>query len=490
MAYASADNAKVRSGSVNSRRALLRSLSRSTAALVLVVVGCLTAAVGVFVVRDVRTANTEVQNMYAGSVLGLRRIAEMQYEAQETRRSTLYAITTNDSNLQLVYADRSREADQRVTQGIAEYVEHAKTLREVEVGRRLRQDWSTYLKIRDEVLASILEGSLKEAIALDLKGGVPSFDRVRADLDDIKRLYDEQASQERAIVGASSRRSIRRLIAVLCLTLLFATAAVLVIQRSRMQAALQLAKLQMDFVTSVSHELRTPLSVICSAAENIADGVIEGPDELTRYASMIRKQSHQLTDLVNEILLFGSSKERKSRSILRPVVVADVIKLAVENTAELLREERFTLEQRIEAGLPEIMGDVAGLSRCLQNLVVNAVKYSGKSRWIAIGAFAKDGDRGTTEVCISVEDRGMGIAKEELSRIFEPFYRSPGVSAAQIHGTGLGLPIARSIVEGMGGKLSVVSELNRGSTFTLHLQVAVKHRSQVAAADYAKESTS
>ena len=89
--------------------------------LLLLLVFAVELAVGMFVVRDLRSANVETQRMYAGSVLGLRRIGEMQYQAQETRRSTLYALTTSDSNLQVEYADHSRSADQRVTEGITEY---------------------------------------------------------------------------------------------------------------------------------------------------------------------------------------------------------------------------------------------------------------------------------------------------------------------------------------------------------------------------------
>lgn len=135
-----------------------------------------------------RAASVEAQQMYARSVLGLRQIGELQYQAQETRRSTLYALTTNDSNLQVEYADQSRNADQRVTDGITLYLRQAHRQNEIEVGRKLQHDWSAYLKVRDEVLASILEGSIKEAVDMDLSGGVPSFERVRQDLDEIKRF--------------------------------------------------------------------------------------------------------------------------------------------------------------------------------------------------------------------------------------------------------------------------------------------------------------
>ena len=450
--------------------------------LLLLLVFAVELAVGMFVVRDLRSANVETQRMYAGSVLGLRRIGEMQYQAQETRRSTLYALTTSDSNLQVEYADHSRSADQRVTEGITEYLAHAQSPQEKELGTRLATHWTSYLRVRDDVLASILEGSTKEAVQLDLTGGVPSFDRVRQDLDDIKRHYDEQASQRLANVAASSHRSVLRLIAILFFTLLFASASVWAIQHSQVQSALQLAKLQMEFVASVSHELRTPLAVICSAADNIADGVVSSREQLTKYGSMIRKQSRQITELVDQILLFASTRERHERFVLRPLHVPQIILSVIDSTAGLVREAGFVVEQQIATGLPEIMGDPSALSQCLQNLVANAVKYGGTARWVCIRAHeGKAEDQNDPEVRISIEDHGIGIDASEIPHIFDPFYRSPAVQATQIHGTGLGLSVAKSMAEAMGGRVSVVSKLGVGSVFTLHLPVAKEKRLEMAA---------
>jgi signal transduction histidine kinase len=110
------------------------------------------------------------------------------------------------------------------------------------------------------------------------------------------------------------------------------------------------------------------------------------------------------------------------------------------------------------------------LSQCLQNLITNALKYGKAQRWIGVrAAWAPGADRG--EVQISVSDHGMGIESAELARVFEPFYRSHAAKEAQIHGTGLGLAVARRVAEAMNGRLSVTSQPGRGSTFTLHLPV-------------------
>jgi signal transduction histidine kinase len=98
------------------------------------------------------------------------------------------------------------------------------------------------------------------------------------------------------------------------------------------------------------------------------------------------------------------------------------------------------------------------------------VKYGGPQPWIGIRACLGKGRRGQ-EIQISIEDKGMGIEPAELDHIFEPFYRSPAVTSAQIHGTGLGLPLAQSMAQAMGAKLTVSSVPGQGSIFTLHVPV-------------------
>jgi signal transduction histidine kinase len=247
--------------------------------------------------------------------------------------------------------------------------------------------------------------------------------------------------------------------------------------------AIQLAKLQMEFVASVSHELRTPLAVLNSAADNIADGLIEGKAALRKYGAILQHQSRSMTRLVDEILLFASTEDQKNRYVLQPLQVSQIVDSIVSGTERIVHGAGFVLDRQIEPDLPPVIGDAAGISQCLENLIGNAVKYGGDRGRIALRAFSAPMEHGSgREVRISIADRGIGIDPSELPRIFDPFYRSPRVNAAQIHGTGLGLSLAKRIAEAMGGRLSVVSELSVGSTFTLHLQIAKGEDVQAAAA--------
>jgi len=230
-----------------------------------------------------------------------------------------------------------------------------------------------------------------------------------------------------------------------------------------------LARMHVDFVAAVSHELRTPLAVICSAADNLADGVVQGKQQLNQYRSIIASQARQLTLLIEQILSFAASGGVRPQYHVRTLQVSEIVAAALEKTEGLLQDEQFTLERVIEPGLPPVSGDLAALSQCLQNLIVNAVKYSGGSRWIRIRAHSSKVEDGTREVQISVEDKGIGIAPGELKAIFQPFFRSPSLAKGQIHGTGLGLSLAKDIAEAMGGKVTVSSQLGKGSAFTVHL---------------------
>jgi signal transduction histidine kinase len=270
-----------------------------------------------------------------------------------------------------------------------------------------------------------------------------------------------------AFVADSRRRDLAISFGVLFLLVI--SMAILIITSMRAQ---RLAKLQMDFVTAVSHELRTPLTVISSAAENIAHGVVEGKTQLQQYGIVIGSQARKLFEMVEQILLFAAIREGHQRYSLRPIEVAEILEAAISSTAGLVRTARFHLEQDVEPRLPKILGDLSALSQCLQNLITNALKYGSEQRWIGIRARLAEHGLSKKEIQISVSDHGMGIDAGELPHIFKPFYRSPSVMAAQIHGTGLGLPLAKSIVEAMKGRLTVDSTLGRGSTFTLHLPCA------------------
>ena len=276
-----------------------------------------------------------------------------------------------------------------------------------------------------------------------------------------------------AAVGALRRRNLMASFGVLGVLAITMGLIVVASQRAR-----TLARLQMDFVAGVSHELRTPLAVISSAAENIAHGVVEDKQQLVRYGNTIVKQSRQLNQLVEQVLLFAATQQPQRQFNHGRVNVAEVVDSALEGTSSEVAAAGATVERRIESGLPMVNADFSALVRSLQNLITNAVKYGGENRWLRISAAAEKRGGRVEEVKLTVEDKGIGIGKDEIQHIFEPFYRSPAVSESGIHGTGLGLPLARTIVEAMGGRITASSELGKGSAFSIHLPVTQERKAE------------
>lgn len=269
-----------------------------------------------------------------------------------------------------------------------------------------------------------------------------------------------------AAVAALSRRNLLFNLAVLAV--LAATMAMIIAASLR---ARRFGRLQMDFVANVSHELRTPLTGIVSSAQNMADGLIDDKQKVAIYGKAIVQEAQQLSELVEQILQFSAVHNKGERYTFQPVNVAEVLQFTLKNTSALIQSADVKVEQEVESGLPPVEVDFKALATCLQNLIGNAVKYGGTERWIGIRAWMTNSSKSHKEIRISVADRGIGIRPEDLGQIFEPFYRASEVAEAQIHGTGLGLPLAKKIAEAMGGRITVDSHLGRGSTFTVQLPV-------------------
>jgi signal transduction histidine kinase len=254
------------------------------------------------------------------------------------------------------------------------------------------------------------------------------------------------------------------------LGLLAILAASIALVFSVARRAKRLAKFQMEFVAGISHELCTPLAVVNSAVENLADGVISHPAQIQEYAAILRNQAGRLERLMDQALSLASGKIGRAEFELRPIEVATLVAQSVAVFEPKLREAGFAVEKEIHVNLPAVVVDSVAVSECIDNLISNAMKYGGANQWIALRARRVRGHV-PDEVQISVEDKGIGISAEDLPRIFDPFYRVQTAPGGQIRGVGLGLYLVKQMVEGMGGRVSVSSEVGRGSTFILHFPV-------------------
>lgn len=230
------------------------------------------------------------------------------------------------------------------------------------------------------------------------------------------------------------------------------------------QRAQKFAQKQVDFVSSVSHEFRTPLAVIYSAGENLADGVAKEETHVARYGNLIKGEGRKLTAMVEQILDFAGADSGRKKYDLRELEVKEIIENALAECEPVLQENDFSVEREFAPNLPSIVGDKTALCRAIQNLIVNSIKYSNGEKYLKISARNGEG-----RVKITVEDKGLGIAKKDLPHIFEPFYRAASVIDEQIHGNGLGLSLVKQTVEAHKGEINVKSEPGAGSVFTIDL---------------------
>jgi diguanylate cyclase (GGDEF)-like protein/PAS domain S-box-containing protein len=212
-------------------RGPLALVRRSSSTTMLVCFALLSAATGAVSLFQLRSAAREARQLYEGLVSGLDLIGALQYDVQEARRRMLYALTTTDANLQVEYVDESRAADARVTERMRRHIDLLAHSSDAGSARRFERDWHQYLRVRDEVIALILEGQTAAAVASDLRTATPAFDRARADLLAMQEHYKADAELRRLEVERASNRSFETVIVVLLLTQLLALLGLRVVQR-------------------------------------------------------------------------------------------------------------------------------------------------------------------------------------------------------------------------------------------------------------------
>lgn len=249
--------------------------------------------------------------------------------------------------------------------------------------------------------------------------------------------------------------------------------------------AQELARQQMEFVAAVSHELRTPLAVIRSAADNLADGVVHDDPQVRKYGNLVRGEGRRLTEMVEQILELAGIQSGQRGFALAPIHVPPLVRHVVHASSTLIEQAGIEVQYDFPDTLPPVLGDEQGLRRVLQNLLGNAIKYGASGGWIGISARASG-----REVLVTVADKGIGIEAAEQANIFDAFYRTPDVVAAQIQGAGLGLSLVQRIVEAHGGRITVRSAPGQGSEFTVHLPSAAEQPAprSSAATDAARTS--
>ncbi len=222
-----------------------------------------------------------------------------------------------------------------------------------------------------------------------------------------------------------------------------------------------------ELVAAVSHDLRTPIASLSLLVDAIADGVVTAPDEVADYRNRMRLHLAHLRDLVDDLFELARLDAGEDVAWLRvPVAVAEL----VEETAEAFRpaaeERQVTLTGAVGSGLPAVSASPERLQRVLFNLLENAVAHAPAGGAVTLSAARDDGD-----VRFEVADTGSGIAADDAARIFDRFYRGGADAARPAGGAGLGLAIARAIVEAHGGRIWVANPGEPGARLAFTVPV-------------------
>ena len=237
-----------------------------------------------------------------------------------------------------------------------------------------------------------------------------------------------------------------------------------------------------DFLAIMSHELRTPLNAILGYSELMELGISGDLTEAMRkQVGRIRISAKHLLSLVNDILDLAKVEAGKLSVATVPAPVADAITAAVTLTQGHALEKNLELRVAPCAeALPAYIGDDQRVRQILVNLLSNAIKSTASGGKITLESVVSASEPGArllprnSYICIRVSDTGAGIATEKLETIFEPFVQAESGPTRPQEGSGLGLTIGRKLARAMGGDLTVVSELEKGSTFTLWLPADVR----------------
>lgn len=237
----------------------------------------------------------------------------------------------------------------------------------------------------------------------------------------------------------------------------------------------RLEEVRKQFVANASHELRTPLTAIKMTTETLLLGAKDRPEDRDRFLNMIAAETERLVALVNDLLDLSRIESGAAQMQFEAVSVRDLIEEVREEMLHRAQERGQTLSVGAPAGL-RARADAAALRQILLNLVDNAIKYTPVGGKVEIVA-SEAGDR----ALIAVRDTGIGIPSADIHRIFERFYRVDKARSRQLGGTGLGLAIVKHLLEAQHGTISVESELNRGSTFTVSMPRAEEPKIAVRA---------
>lgn len=229
----------------------------------------------------------------------------------------------------------------------------------------------------------------------------------------------------------------------------------------------KLESIQMDFVANVSHELKTPLTTIKSYAETMLDSCPEDPNEARGFMEIIDGEADRMARLVRELLQLSRLEYKQEETLKEKLDICSLLNKVLTKLSIQAKIKDQQINKLFDQCLKvEVLADKDQIEQVLLNIITNAIKYTEAGGRIDI-----DIRTDWEQVRIMVRDNGVGLSKEDVSRVFERFFRADKARTREMGGTGLGLSISKQIVENHGGKLTLESSAGKGTTVTILLPV-------------------
>lgn len=223
-----------------------------------------------------------------------------------------------------------------------------------------------------------------------------------------------------------------------------------------------------NFLSFVAHELRNPLTILLGNIDYLLSSPrAADPEKQVRILGNLRKASERLQALVTNLLAISRVQRAESALDLKPISMQTVIEDAVDEVVLQATDRRIALDVHVDPALPPVRGDETSLIRLLSNLLENGIKYTPIGGQVTVRAVRENG-----RVRVEVADTGQGIPPEELPHVFDLYHRARSSGTPFAKGSGLGLALAKTIVDRHGGEIQVASTAGTGTIFTIRLHLA------------------
>jgi len=226
----------------------------------------------------------------------------------------------------------------------------------------------------------------------------------------------------------------------------------------------ELESLRRDLIAWVSHDLQTPLTSMRAILEALSDGIVEDPETVKRYLHTAQRDVKNLSALIDDLFQMAQLDAGGFPLHCAKASLSDLVSDTLESFTELAKQQEVTLEGNVDSEVDPVMIDTQAIGRVLNNLIGNALRHTSNNGRVSVWV-----RRTTKGVEVTVSDTGTGIHADDLPHIFERFYRGEKSRNRGTGGAGLGLAIARGIVQAHGGEIRVESQIGKGTQFTFFI---------------------